>query len=108
MGFRFFQNNDRDMDAEFERMLQLNFPAADGELPQTETLGRYDPDGTASPAVFTSVLRNRNDISDEAFDDICKAQRVQLIERMFEYLFVTHTIVSQDENGFTIRTELNL
>jgi hypothetical protein len=59
-------------------------------------------------ALFLNVPRNRNEISDELFADISKAQRVQLIEKMWEDGLITHTIVSQDDNGFTLRTEINL
>jgi hypothetical protein len=87
MDFRFLQNENKD--AQFEG------------LHDQQPLG-------GRPAVYLSVSHTRDSLSDEQFDDICKAQRLQLIERMFEYLLVTHTIVSQDNIGFTLRTEINL
>lgn len=90
----------------YEMLSRTHF--AEGEIPQSETLRRYDPELHGPPAVFMSVHRNRNDVPDGLFADICKAQRMQLIELMFQDGLVTHTIVSQDENGFTLRTEINL
>jgi len=114
MGFRFFQKDEAELermrDAEFERMLRLNFPLADGEIPQSETLRGYDAElhGPIDNVVFVSVSRTRDSLSDEQFADICKEQRMQLIESMFEQGQLTQTIVSQDNIGFTLRTEINL
>lgn len=96
----------RERDEVYDMLQRTHFP--EGEIPQTETLRRYDPELHGMPGVFTSILRNRSDISDASFADICKEQRLQLIEQMWEDHMVTHTIVSQDENGFTLRTEINL
>jgi len=112
MRFRFFQKDEAELermrDEEFLHQLNQNFPLADGELPQTETLRRYDPDGTAPPAVFVSILRNRNTIDDNEFNFILEQQRRNLMEHMWETGMIVQTIVSQDIDGFTLRTEINL
>ena len=99
---------ERQRDEEFLQQLRQNFPLADGEIPQSETLKRYDPELHGKPAVFVIVSRTRDSLSDEQFNDICKEQRVQLIESMLEDHMVTHTIVAQDNIGFTLLTEINL
>ena len=91
MGFRFFQKDEDAFERIFDEAERLE---AELERQRATTL-------------FLNVPRNRNEIDNELFADICKAQRVQLIERMFEDALVTQTIVSQDENGFTLRTEIN-
>jgi len=80
----------------------------DGEVPQSETLRRYDPDFTLPPAVFVSILRNRNTIDDNEFNFILEQQRRNLMEYMWEQGMIVQTIVSQDIDGFTLRTEINL
>jgi len=130
MGFKFLQNKQED---EFERVLQQQFPneglpnpidrheeverdevneilsrmtIIEGEVPQTETLRRYDPEGELPPAVFTNILRPRDSISDELWMNITRGQRMRLIELMWHQGMIMHTIVSQDDNGFTLRTEI--
>lgn len=102
--FKFFAKNEED---EFERLLNLHFPSEGLPDPQALTT-RYDPELHGMPGVFLNVQTNRNEMADGLYADICKAQRMILIERMFDDGLVTHTIVSQDENGFTLRTEINL
>lgn len=58
------------------------------------------------PSVYININRNRNDISEEEMTHILRQQRRMLIERMWEQRMVTSEIVSLDENGFSIRTEL--
>jgi hypothetical protein len=106
MGFKFF-NNEETQDERFERMLQLHFPSEFLPDPQALTT-RYDPELHGMPGLFISFPTNRNEMNDRLYEDICKAQRVLLIERMFDNGLVTQTIVSQDDNGFTLRTEINL
>ena len=91
MGFRFFQKDEDAFERIFDEAERLE---AELERQRATTL-------------FLNVPRNRNEIDDELYADICKAQRVQLIEKMWEDGLVTQTIVSQDENGFTLRTEIN-
>ncbi len=103
MGFKFFQH-EKD---EFERMLEIYFPggAPEGLDDDFPGLPEYEP-LPVSTSVILRVPRNRDDISDEIFGDLCKAQRLQLIEKMWLQRQVTQTIISQDENGFTLRTEI--
>ena len=58
------------------------------------------------PAVFLNLSRNRDTISEQEWNSIIQQQRVQLMEYMWDQDMVIHTIVSQDEYGFTLRTEL--
>ena len=125
MGFKFFNHDDafenifdeaerleadlaRERDEVYEILQHQNLPLAEGEILQTETLRRHDPELHNRPAVFTSILRNRDAISDQEYTHLLRQQRVQLIESMWESGQVMHTIVSQDDNGFTLRTEINL
>lgn len=70
-----------------------------------------EPNNTLSinnrPAVFLNLNRNRDTISDQEWNSIIERQRRQLIEHMWQEGMVLHTIISQDENGFTLRTEIN-
>ncbi len=59
------------------------------------------------PAVFLNMMRNRNDIDEGLWTQMLRRQRVDLIEYMWEQGMVSHTIISQDEFGFTLRTEIN-
>jgi len=118
MAFKFLTNEEerleerseaevmRERDEVYQILENTFYP--EGEIPQSETLPRYDPDGTLPPAVFTTILRNRDAISDEEYTHLLREQRRLLIERMWETGQVMHTIVSQDENGFTLRTEISL
>lgn len=102
MGFRFFDKNEND-DQSFERIFD--------EAERLEAqLDRYDPElhGSPEPAVYTRINRDRDSITDEEWDSIIRQQRHALIEHMWRQRWVTTTTISQDENGFTLRTELNL
>ncbi len=104
MGFKFFQK-DNNHDDEFERMLQIQFP--NEGLPDAQALVRRDDvEGELPPAVFTNILRPRDSISDELWMNITRGQRMRLIELMWHQGMIMHTIVSQDDNGFTLRTEI--
>ena len=56
---------------------------------------------------FRSNVR-RQDISDEEWLHILKQQRYRLMDVLFEEGFISHEIISQDENGFSLRTEVRL
>lgn len=58
------------------------------------------------PAVFLNLTRNRGTISDNEWNSIIEHQRRQLIDYMWQQGMIMHTIVSEDEYGFTLRTEL--
>lgn len=56
--------------------------------------------------VYLRLERNRDTISDEEWYDILRQEREVLIERMWVQGRISHTIISQDENGLTLRTEI--
>ena len=56
--------------------------------------------------VYLRLERNRDTISDEEWNSIIQRQRTILMDYMWEHGMVSHTIISQDENGLTLRTEL--
>jgi hypothetical protein len=94
--FKFFAKNEED---EFERILNETFPLADGELPNPVPL-------TDAPAVYLRLERNRDTISQQEWTHLLRQQRQLLIERMWEQDMIRHTVISQDDNGFTLRTEV--
>jgi hypothetical protein len=51
---------------------------------------------------------SRQNISDEEWLHILKQQRYRLMDKLFEEGFISHEIISQDENGFSLRTEVRL
>lgn len=59
------------------------------------------------PAVFINLNRNRIDISELEWDYLLQEQRKNLIDYMWEQGLISHTIISEDENGFSLRTEIN-
>lgn len=59
------------------------------------------------PAVFLQSNRGRDTFSDEEWSYLIKEQRRRLIEHMWEQGLIIQTIVSQDEYGFTLRSEIN-
>lgn len=59
------------------------------------------------PAAFLTINLNRNEVSDEQMTALLRQQRTVLIEQMWEQGMIVQTIVSQDEFGFTLRSELN-
>lgn len=58
------------------------------------------------PAVFLNLTRNRGTIPDNEWNSIIEHQRRQLIDYMWQEGMIMHTIISEDEYGFTLRTEL--
>lgn len=59
------------------------------------------------PSVFLNLNRNRNTIDENEWTYLLRQQRVNLIEFMWEQGMIVQTIVSQDIEGFTLRTEIN-
>lgn len=59
------------------------------------------------PAVFLRLERNIDTISEDEWNSIIKQQRHLLMNLMWENGMVSHNIISQDENGFSLRTEIN-
>ena len=56
--------------------------------------------------VYLRLERNRDTISDEEWNSILERQRRILMVQMWGQGQISHTIISQDENGLTLRTEL--
>ena len=59
------------------------------------------------PAVFLNISRHRDTISNDEWLHILRQQRIQLMEYMWDSGMIMNTIISQDEYGFTLRTEIN-
>ena len=59
------------------------------------------------PAVFLHLNRNRNTIDDNEWNYILLQQRRNLIDYMWENGMIVQTIISQDIDGFSLRTEIN-
>ena len=71
------------------------------------TMNTYNPLSVDNrPAVFLNVRSRRDQISDQMWEHVIEEQRKRLIEDMWEQGMISHTIISQDENGFTLRTEI--
>lgn len=94
MGFKFFNK---------QRQVTLTTRERFNDLVEYEN--RLTTDNR--PAVFHNFDRNRGEISDREFEILIMNERRKLIEYMFREGMIIHTIVSQDENGFTLRTEIN-
>jgi predicted RNA methylase len=58
-----------------------------------------------APAHYFRTNMRREDIPEEQWYSILRQQRQRLAERMWEEGMVSHSIISQDENGFTLITE---
>lgn len=104
MNFKFLKDNkdvltQAERDERFERILNETFPIPEGELPNPIPL-------TDAPAVYLRLERNRDTITPQEYTHLLRQQRQLLIERMWEQDMIRHTVISQDENGFTIRTEM--
>ena len=113
MGFKFFKQNIPDEPVEIRTVTLRDYPVVTGRFPeeyinrieQTITQSRLTTDNR--PAVFLNLNRNRDTISDEEWLHLLRQQRVLLIERMWEEGMIRHEVISQDEYGFTLRTEIN-
>lgn len=95
MGFKFFDNKIPDQPATIAQDLFM----------ELVNHNRLSVDNR--PAVFLNVRSTRDQIPDQMWEHVIQEQRKKLIEHMWEQGMVSHTIVSQDENGFTLRTEIN-
>lgn len=58
------------------------------------------------PSVVFRLNRHRDTISDQEWDSILEHQRRTLMKFMWEQGMIMQTIIYQDENGFSLRTEL--
>ena len=97
MGFKFLEQNIPDQPEYTEDIRNNYLNGFVGNIPLT-TDNR--------PAVFLQLNRNRDTFSDEEWSYLIKEQRRRLIEHMWSQGHIMHTIISQDENGLTLRTEL--
>lgn len=59
------------------------------------------------PAVFLNLSRERDTISDDEWNHILERQRQSLIKYMWEQGMIIQTVISQDQYGLTLRTEIN-
>jgi hypothetical protein len=97
MGFKFLEDNTPEQPAYIAQEMFMD-------------LINYTPQTPLSvddrPAVFLQLNRNRNTIDDNEWNFMLEQQRRNLMEYLWEQGHIVHTIVSQDIDGFTLRTEL--
>jgi hypothetical protein len=101
MGFKFLNQNIPDQPETVEAVQDRFMELVNHRLENQLALSTDN-----RPAVFLNLSRNRDTISEQEWDSIIHAQRRQLIEYMWQQGMVMHTIISEDEYGFTLRTEL--
>jgi len=120
MGFKFLKDNIPDqpqtVEATRERFMELvtarlNRTEEDMEyhramLEINEMMNPTPLSVDNRPAVFLNLNRNRDTISEQEWNSIIQRQRSQLIEYMWQQGMVMHTIISEDNNGFSLRTEI--
>lgn len=127
MNFKFFRNNIPDepagvtlrdypvitgrfpeeyIDRSIERERNIERMTALANARRAEMLIQQPLSTNNRPAVFLNLNRRRDDISDIEWEYMMMAQRRRLIDHMFEQGMIMHTITSQDENGFSLRTEI--
>jgi hypothetical protein len=59
------------------------------------------------PAVFLTLTTTRDGIPQQEWEHILERQRQSLIQYMWQQGMITQTVISQDEYGLTLRTEIN-
>ena len=101
--FKFFEKNEDAFERIFDEAERL-----EAELAREREATAVPLSVDNRPAVFLNLSRNRDTISDEEWNSIITRQRHVLIDYMWTQGMVTTEIISQDENGFTLRTEINL
>jgi hypothetical protein len=101
--FKFFGKNEDAFERIFDEAERL-----EAELAREREATAVPLSVDNRPAVFLNLSRNRDTISDEEWNSIITRQRHVLIDYMWTQGMVTTEIISQDENGFTLRTEINL
>ena len=100
--FKFFKNN---IPEQPEYITQERFNELVGHQ---LTMNTHNPLSINDrPAVFLNLNINRDSIPEQEWEHILQRQRRSLIEYMWQQGMIMHTIVSQDNNGFTLRTEVN-
>ena len=60
------------------------------------------------PSIVLRLNRSRDTISDQEWNSILEHQRRRLIQFMWDQNMISHTIIFQDEYGFSLRTEILL
>ena len=101
--FKFFEKNEDAFERIFDEAERL-----EAELAREREAAAVPLSVDNRPAVFLNLSRNRDTIPDEEWNSIITRQRHVLIDYMWTQGMVTTEIISQDENGFTLRTEINL
>lgn len=106
MNFKFLNNEKgyEDVDGPMEYIDRV--PTAFDELYIEEAYRTTRLSVDNRPAVFLNLSRDRDTISEQEWNGIIQRQRTLLIEHMFQQGMIIHTIVSQDDNGLTLRTEI--
>jgi hypothetical protein len=94
MGFKFLENN---IPNEPEYITQERF----------NELVNHQLTIQNRPAVFLNLNRNRNTIDENEWNYLLQQQRRNLMDHMWEQGMIIQTIVSQDIDGFSVRTEIN-
>lgn len=97
MGFKFFNNNEEDLDGPME--LVFNDP-------QNITHHFNVQTGDINTTVYLRDIRDRNLIPEDEWYDILRTQRNRLIEEIWRNGNIIHEIISQDENGYTLQTRI--
>jgi hypothetical protein len=102
MGFKFLNNNISDQP---EYITEERFNELVGHQLTMTTHNPLSIDNR--PAVFLNLNRDRDSIPEQEWNHILERQRQSLIEYMWRQGYIMHTIISQDQYGFTLRTEIN-
>ena len=101
MGFKFLNQN---IPEQPEYITQERFNELVGHQ---LTMNVNNPLSTHNrPAVFLNLNMDRDSIPEQEWNHIIERQRRSLIEYMWQQGMIMHTIISQDQNGFTLRTEI--
>jgi hypothetical protein len=102
MGFKFFDNNIPD---EPDHITEERFNELVGQQLTLNTQNILSTDNR--PAVFLNLTTERDGIPQQEWEHILERQRQYLMEHMWRQGYIIHTVISQDEYGLTLRTEIN-
>lgn len=101
MGFKFLNNN---IPQQPDYITQERFNELVGHQ---LTMTTHHPLSTDNrPAVFLNLNMNRDSIHEQEWEHILARQRQSLVEHMWREGMIMHTIISEDQYGFTLRTEI--
>ena len=87
---------------QYERFMQIH-----SDEMEIETFEPNQLSVDNRPSVFLRLERNRDTISENEWNYMIQLERRKLIEYMWEQGMIMQTIISEDENGFSLRTEIN-